>query len=591
MRGILIASAFVFALLAVVAMVLAFRTEHHIETNRAAGQAARGFGELSGLLQGQEILVGQYGQRPGIRPQYNARAEVIARRFTALEASPKDSLDAQALAGTSARFGEAARKFFAARDRGQTAVAERIDARTLDPVSTTLASEATEVTELNADEADQSSSSLEGASEFMLVVLPIAFLLAGGALFVLARAGRRSQRAEAEARAEVRLLEHAALTDSLTGLRNHRAFEEDLAGALAEAGRTNAPLCLVSFDVDGLKQVNDSLGHQVGDRRLRQVAGAILAATTPSDGAYRVGGDEFALLLRGVGAWSGYSAGERVRGELSSAEVDIDVAAGVAEAKPLEGKFELVRHADLALLSAKRTHRQVIVYSPELDGTVEGEPVPANEHQLQVLSTALARAVDAKDTYTRSHSETVSNLCVMIGAELGLEPARVAKLRTAGLLHDVGKIGTPDAILNKPASLTEAEYETIKEHPVLGEEILSAADLDEEARWVRHHHERPDGEGYPDGLRGEDVPLESRIIGVADAFEAMISDRPDRQGRSETEALQELERFSGTQFDPGCVAALQAGLRVSSVLAPNGATVNGNAVAAPAPARPAESPA
>jgi HD-GYP domain-containing protein (c-di-GMP phosphodiesterase class II) len=207
----------------------------------------------------------------------------------------------------------------------------------------------------------------------------------------------------------------------------------------------------------------------------------------------------------------------------------------------------------------------VIVYSPELEGTVEGEVPPPDEHQLQVLSTALARAVDAKDSYTRSHSETVSNLCVMIGGELDLEPGRLAKLRIAGLLHDVGKIGTPDAILNKPSSLTAAEYETIKEHPAVGEGILRAADLDDEATWIRHHHERPDGGGYPDGLRYDEIPIESRIIGVADAFEAMISDRPYSRGRTEAEALQELEDYSGKQFDPDCVAALRNGLRLKSV--------------------------
>jgi HD-GYP domain-containing protein (c-di-GMP phosphodiesterase class II) len=330
--------------------------------------------------------------------------------------------------------------------------------------------------------------------------------------------------------------------------------------------------------VKGLKKVNDSLGHHVGDRVLRQVAKAMAAATDAPDAAYRVGGDEFAILLLDAGAWTGFSAGERIRGQLRAAGGDSDLSVGVAEARPLEGAFELVRHADLALIHAKRTNREVIVYSSELEGTVESEPSPADAHQLQVLSTALARAVDAKDSDTRSHSETVSNLCVMVGVALGLGPKRLAKLRIAGLLHDVGKIGTPDAILNKPSALTEPEYETIKEHPVLGEGILRAADLDEEARWVRHHHERPDGAGYPDGLRGDQVPLESRIIGAADAFEAMIADRPYRLGRSESEALRELERFSGSQFDAGCVSALRAGLQIDAEpeVDDRGVAVSGN---------------
>jgi diguanylate cyclase (GGDEF)-like protein len=563
-RRISIAAAIVFGLLAVTAMVLALRTEHHVENNRAAGHTARAFGTISGIVQSQEILLEHYGTRRGTQSQFDAQAGIVERTLGERDAHRRNSGDARTLALTYEKFTAAARRYFAAVNSGRLRVAERIHSRQLDPAAASLTGVATRVTEQNAAEADRSSSQLEGVSEFMLVVLAIAFLLAGGGLYALARAGRRSQRAEADALAEVRLLEHAARTDSLTALGNHRAFEEDLAGAIADAGRTNSPLCLVSLDVKGLKKINDSLGHHVGDRLLRQVAKAMAAATDSPDAAYRVGGDEFAVLLRDAGAWTGFSAGERIRGQLRAAGGDCDLSVGVAEARPLEGAFELVRHADLALINAKRTNREVIVYSSELEGTVESEPVPADAHQLQVLSTALARAVDAKDSYTRSHSETVSNLCVLIGEALGLGPKRLAKLRIAGLLHDVGKIGTPDAILNKPSGLTEPEYETIKEHPVLGEGILRAADLDEEARWVRHHHERPDGAGYPDGLRGDQVPLESRIIGAADAFEAMISDRPYRLGRSESEALRELETFSGSQFDAGCVSALRAGLRIDS---------------------------
>jgi diguanylate cyclase (GGDEF)-like protein/putative nucleotidyltransferase with HDIG domain len=562
-RGVSITAVVVFGLLMVTAMVLGSRTEHHVESTREAGHAARAFGSVNGLVQAQEIAANDYPNNPDARFTFKSNTAPIRANLADLRRDPDVESDAGNVSRVYDQFLMAARRYFKLVDSGQLAPAEKVDRLEVEPTQGLLSAIATATTTRNAAAADETNNKLEDASETMLVVLPIAFVLAGCILFVLARAGRRSQRAEAEARAEVKLLEHAALTDSLTGLRNHRAFEEDLAGALGEAGRTNSPLCLVSIDVDGLKKVNDSLGHQVGDRRLRQVSAALLAATTPSDGAYRVGGDEFALLLQGAGAWTGFSAGERVRGELNAAEADVDVAAGVAEASPLEGKFDLVRHADLALINAKRTHRQVIVYSPELEGSIEGEVVPANEHQVQVLSTALARAVDAKDAYTRSHSETVSNLCVMIGSELGLKPERIAQLRTAGLLHDVGKIGTPDAILNKPGSLTVGEYETIKEHPVLGEGILRAADLDEESRWVRSHHERPDGAGYPDGLSGDEVPLESRIIGVADAFEAMISDRPYREGRSEREALKELEDFSGIQFDPDCVATLRAALRVS----------------------------
>jgi diguanylate cyclase (GGDEF)-like protein len=562
-RRISIAAAVVFALLAVTAMVLVLRTEDHVEINRSAGKAAEDFGTISGLIQGQELLVKDYGTRPGIHSEIIGQTQIINARLEDLLNVRRDAADAADVSATYGRYLATARRYFSATDNGRSGLADQIVNQELNPDATELTATATGITQRNALQADRASSKLEDVSETMLVVLPIAFLLAGGGLFVLARAGRRSQRAEAEARAEIRVLEEAARTDSLTGLRNHRAFEQDLAGAIAEAGRTSAPLCLVSLDVKGLKRVNDSMGHHVGDRLLRRVASALTASIDTPHAAYRVGGDEFAVLLGGAGAWTGFSAGERIRAELRAGDGEIDISAGVAEARPLEGAFELVRHADLALINAKRTNRRVIIYSAELERTVEGEPAPADEHQLQVLSTALARAVDAKDSYTRSHSETVSNLCVLIGAQLGLEADRLAKLRIAGLLHDVGKIGTPDAILNKPDALTDPEYEAIKEHPVLGEGILRAAELEDEAAWVRRHHERPDGGGYPDGLSGDEIPIESRIIGVADAFEAMISDRPYRDGGTEGEALEELERYSGSQFDPGCVTALREGLQLS----------------------------
>jgi putative nucleotidyltransferase with HDIG domain len=178
------------------------------------------------------------------------------------------------------------------------------------------------------------------------------------------------------------------------------------------------------------------------------------------------------------------------------------------------------------------------------------------------VATALVRAVDAKDSCTGMHSATVSSLCALIARQLGFESERVKRLRVAGLLHDIGKIGTPDAILNKAGKLTDAEFEVIKEHSVRGAEIARAAHLEEEAKWIRHHHERIDGLGYPDGLADDQIPLESRIILVADGFEAMISDRPYRKGCSQETAMEELERHAGRQFDPDCVTALRDVVRI-----------------------------
>jgi diguanylate cyclase (GGDEF)-like protein len=378
--------------------------------------------------------------------------------------------------------------------------------------------------------------------------------------------------------AEVERLSEMAITDPLTGLRNHRAFHEDVARELQRAGRTGVPLALVLLDVDGLKAVNDTQGHQAGDERLQALAEAIRVTGRGSDVAYRVGGDEFAVILPDARTWGALEFAQRLRAATQAgtdAGGSFTATAGISEALTLRSKDELVREADLALIGAKRIHQDVVIYGPDLapaaDRGAEGDV-----HHTRTLASALARAVDAKDSYTRSHCQTVSQLCGLIGAELGFDSAGLTRLRLAGLLHDVGKIGVPDEILNKPAKLTEDEYEQMKRHSLLGYDIVEAADMAVEARWVRHHHERFDGGGYPDGLAGEEIPLESRVILVADAFEAMTSDRPYRQAPGQSFAIVELGRNAGTQFDPAVVEALTCVLaragEIGHVPAPSAAT-------------------
>ncbi len=174
------------------------------------------------------------------------------------------------------------------------------------------------------------------------------------------------------------------------------------------------------------------------------------------------------------------------------------------------------------------------------------------------LAVCLAAAVDAKGLYYPSHSEGVEDLCRRIATQMGLPERHVAQVATAGLLHDAGKLMSQDSILLKPSSLSDDEFDHIKYHPVCGEELLIAAGFIEEAMWVRHHHERYDGTGYPDGLAGEDIPVESRIICVADACHAIQANRSYRRARSMRWALAEIGRQSGKQFCPAVVSALQA---------------------------------
>ena len=393
------------------------------------------------------------------------------------------------------------------------------------------------------------------ANRTIAIGVGIALLLVAFFGAVVVRYGRRIDAAVA---AEVERLAEMAITDPLTGLRNHRAFHEDIARELQVVARTGVPLALVLLDVDDLKAVNDTHGHQAGDERLQALAHAIRAIGRGADLAYRVGGDEFAVILPDARAWGALEFAQRLREATQAADHGAEpftTTAGISEALALRSKDELIREADLALIGAKRIHQDVVIYGPDLTPGADGD-AQEDEHHSRTLASALARAVDAKDSYTRSHCQTVSQLCGLIGTELGLDAGRLTRLRLAGLLHDVGKIGVPDAILNKPAKLTDDEYEHMKRHSLLGYDIVQAADMELEARWVRHHHERFDGGGYPDGLAGEEIPLESRVILVADAFEAMTSDRPYRLAPGQSFAVRELGRHAGTQFDPTVVEAL-----------------------------------
>jgi diguanylate cyclase (GGDEF)-like protein/putative nucleotidyltransferase with HDIG domain len=317
------------------------------------------------------------------------------------------------------------------------------------------------------------------------------------------------------------------------------------------------PISLLLLDLDGLKLVNDRYGHQAGDDRIRLLSSAADSVIREPDRLYRLGGDEFALVLHngsGPGAVDLTKRIDEVFRQTAAGSGDVSFSAGIAISEEGTTKDELVRRADLALIEAKRLRELALVYSPAFEVAVLDEP--ADHRHTQVLANALARAVDTKDAYTHSHCETVAELCALMAAQLGFDDERIFQIRLAGLLHDVGKIGVPDSILQKPGRLTDAEFELMKSHPVLGAHILAAAELHDEAEWVLAHHERPDGKGYPNG--GLATPLEARIISVADAYEAMVSDRPYREARSAAEALLELARCADTQFDRRCVQALSA---------------------------------
>jgi diguanylate cyclase (GGDEF)-like protein/putative nucleotidyltransferase with HDIG domain len=487
------------------------------------------------------------------------RAVAVLRRVPRQDGSPQTRRAIAELLDLQGRYEVSAHQLFAAVDAADDDAIQRYEHEDIDPIYGVL--EAT--VDRRARTANAAglrySTQLRHAQGEALTLMTFAFAAGLALLAWLTRLLLRfRRRLEAARVAEVERLAEIAMTDPLTGLRNHRAFHEDLARELQRAGRTGEPVALVLMDVDDLKAANDTHGHHAGDERLRALADAIRSTRRATDCGYRIGGDEFAVILPGARALGAMEFAQRVRALTREGAhgVAFTATAGIAEALGLRGCDDLVREADIALIGAKRVYQDVAVYAPDLELAAHPAAGAEDEHHTRTLASALARAVDAKDSYTRSHCQTVSQLAATLAAELGFAGDRLARMRLAGLLHDVGKIGVPDAILNKPAKLSDDEYAVMRRHALLGFDIVRAADMPVEARWVRHHHERFDGRGYPDGLAGEDIPLESRIILVADAYEAMTSDRPYRKAPGEAVAVAELRKHAGTQFDPAVVAAL-----------------------------------
>jgi diguanylate cyclase (GGDEF)-like protein len=363
-------------------------------------------------------------------------------------------------------------------------------------------------------------------------------------------------------------LEAMALTDALTGLLNHRAFQERLEQELRRAEREAYPISIVALDVDHFKEVNDRWGHAAGDEALRLLAKAIKDSLRPMDVCGRVGGDEFMVaIVRATAEEADEVIGRlretAARTEFGPAGETLTVSAGISEfPRHSLARDELMHLADGAMYWAKSSGRnRSYVYTSERDFALSPEEAADRVEKEGLVNTvhALAKAVDAKDGYTHSHSHRVARYAAALAEAMGLDEERIEKIRTAGVLHDVGKIGIPDAILLKPSRLSEPEFDEMRRHSELGRDIIAGAGMAEVAEWVLHLHERFDGRGYPEGLKGDAIPLESRILHVADALEAMTSSRIYRDALPPERALGELERASGTQFDPG-VAALMVGM-------------------------------
>jgi diguanylate cyclase (GGDEF)-like protein len=348
-----------------------------------------------------------------------------------------------------------------------------------------------------------------------------------------------------------------AIRDPLTGVYNRRFFYESLDKELHRAERYGSEVSIVLFDIDDFKAINDSLGHGAGDEALRRIAQVAEAVLRPTDSFARLGGEEFGLLLPETPQLDGLLVAERLRTAIARNSVlpdrRVTISGGVGSCpKDANELGSLITQADAALYWAKRNGKNMCAVASEAIIESDDNRIDTTIAHLH----AMVSAIDAQHLLTKDHSENVGSYAVAVGQAIGLDAERIVRLRRAALLHDIGKAAVSAEILGKPARLTNEEFEQIRVHPVVGSTMLTHSGLMDEANWIRHHHERIDGRGYPDGLGGDEIPLESRILHIVDAFEAMTSDRPYHRAIGLEEAIEELQRCAGTQFDATIVAAL-----------------------------------
>jgi diguanylate cyclase (GGDEF)-like protein/putative nucleotidyltransferase with HDIG domain len=388
---------------------------------------------------------------------------------------------------------------------------------------------------------------------------------AGGMLFYdcATRDISERRRLEDELRRTRGAAELRARTDELTGTFNRRHFAEIVAASLA-ADQDGFGLLLL--DADHFKQVNDAYGHVVGDAVLVELADRLRSELGAGDCLARWGGEEFAVLLRGVGSDAELDRrAQRLRAAVAllpvaaagiSVRLTISIGA-VRSGTGLDSLDALVEAADRCLYGAKREGRNRVSMIPDHDGG-EGEPL-RDEPESVCVARALALVAGARGGPPEHHADEVSKLAARTARQLGLPEDLVLRCRLGGWLHDVGKVSVPERILADPGPLDAADWALIRTHPIVGEDMLrGVAALREASAAVRHHHERYDGSGYPDGLAGAAIPLEARIVAAADVFSAMTDDRPYSPARTPQEAAIELRRSSGSHLDPQVVDALLA---------------------------------
>lgn len=375
----------------------------------------------------------------------------------------------------------------------------------------------------------------------------------------ISRLRQRDEERNLELEELVRRLQDLSMNDGLTGLKKYGYFFERLDDELGRALRHRRSLSVALCDIDDLSEINEARGHKAGDRVLQEVAAVIEAGLRTGDVVARLGGEEFAMLLPETDAAGARLVSERVREQVAALVIPevgrVTISIGVAAApENAVDRDSLVEAAERALYLAKREGRNTTRSAGE--GSVVGVQLHTSHVRggRNSVVDLLVRVLRMRDPALADHALRTADVALALGSQAGLKSERLDHLRVAALLQDVGKIGVPDAILLKRGSLTKEEWETIRDHPKKGFELVGGLVDPEAAEAVLNNHERWDGEGYPRGIAGERIPLLARILLVADAYTAMTMDRSFRPPLSPSDALAELRKNAGTQFDPDVVA-------------------------------------
>ncbi|MGB2864946.1 MAG: diguanylate cyclase [Sedimentisphaerales bacterium] len=376
-----------------------------------------------------------------------------------------------------------------------------------------------------------------------------------------------------------------SLTDALTGVGSRRLLEDKLEAECARSKRYKHPFSVAILDLDNFKTINDVFGHATGDDALKKLAECMTSQKRVPDILARYGGDEFVILMPETEASDALTFMERIRAKVQQIEVEknvsMTISCGIAQSMPdfSDSSSDLIRRADLALYEAKSAGRNcAMLWNKKMSkvlkaGDIEFEKIKKLKRRVAGLSEqaekmfmqsiwGLVQALEAKDPYAKKHSESVMHCAVGIAEMIQIPPKRLEVLRRAAMIHDIGNIGIPDAILSKPGRLTPHERTIIEQHPLIAVRILDKMSfLKQEIAIVRSHHEKWNGQGYPDGLVSTTIPIGARILAVADTFDALISDRSYHNSRSIAEAIEILTDSSGYDFDPEVVNALAMWVR------------------------------